>query len=198
MQINRMKVNMGNMAVFLWLGLTMMSTPGCGVFGFGAKKLFHEVKGGEGRLVVIHDPGPTALMDYQYVQIERFPSQMGSTLPGYTPALIQEACIKELSKKPALYELIDPGVKKKSTLIIRGRIIHYQASSGISSVFSSFSQMICRVELVDAESDKVIGQANCVGLSKAIARSGIEELSEGVAEAIKEWLMTSPKKEDDD
>jgi hypothetical protein len=37
-----------------------------------------------------------------------------------------------------------------------------------------------------------------VGLSKAIARSGIEELSEGVAEAIKEWLMTSPKKEDDD
>jgi hypothetical protein len=198
--MNRQWVGRKNLILLVMVGLMLTSMTGCGggMFGFGAKRLLNEVKGGEGQLVIIKDPGPAALMEYQNVRIERFSSQIGSALPGYTTGVIHDAVVREMVKKPKLYNLVSPESQKKSTLIIRGQIIHYQASSGISSVFSSFSQLICRVELVDAASGKIIGQANCVGLSKAIARSGIEELSEGVAKAVKKWLTTSPKKNDED
>jgi len=35
-----------------------------------------------------------------------------------------------------------------------------------------------------------------VGFSKAIARSGLEELGEGVADAVKKWLTTESKEDD--
>ena len=176
------------MVVLLFLGL--MCSGGCFT---GAKKLLYEVKGGEGKVTVIHEPLPAALLDYENIQIESFSNQVTPLVPDDTPKLIHDAMIKVLSEEPQLYR-VNPGDDSEGpTLIVRGTIIHYQTSGGLSSILSSYSQLICRIKLIDGQTGEVIGDANCVGYSKAVARSGLEELAEGVAEALEKWLTTEPK-----
>jgi hypothetical protein len=188
------KLRSGTGLMVIMLGFSLIFSGGC--WFSGAKKLLQEVQGGEGKVVMIKDPPPTALLDYETVQIESFTNQLAPVVPGETPELIHDAIVKVLSEEPLVYTLGRKGYAEKgSTLIIRGSIIHYQSSEGFSSVFSSYAQLISRVQLVDGQTGEVIGEANCVGFSKAIARSGLEELAEGIAEAIKTWLTTEPKKE---
>jgi hypothetical protein len=181
-------------AKFCALLLAMILVCNGGCWFSGAKKVWEEVKGGEGKLVVLKEPVASALLEYQNIRIEIFANNFAPRVPAYAPELVYSQIVKEMLEKPQIYR-VNPTSEEGPTLIVRGSIIHYQSSEGISSVFSNYSQLICRVQLVDKASGQVIGEANCVGYSKAIARKGLEELGKGVASDIKRWLTTEPDKE---
>ena len=163
----------------------------------GCQQLFigravSEVRGGSGYLVVIRDPAPTALLKYRYAMMENVRNEMGPALPYYAVSEVQRAFGKVLTRKQLYRFKTGPA---RSTLVIRTSIVHYQSSSGLSKLLGGFNQLVCRVELIDGGTRRIVGQANCVGISKALARSGIEELSEGCADALRKWLTTGSHEE---
>ncbi len=157
---------------------------------FTAAKLgLSEVTGGKKLLVVIKQPLKSKIYQYKYIKIERFKNKMGNILPPETIPVLYAACVDEILKEPMQFKIARNGAPANKTLIIRGSIIHYNPAGGLSAVMGKFAQIICRVELIDKSTGQVLGVAHCIGFSKAIMRAGIEELSEGVAKAIRDWLM---------
>ena len=78
----------------------------------------------------------------------------------------------------------DPSGK---TLVIRGRILHYE-DSGILGHITPLEQVIARIELVDKATGQVIGVANCIGRSTTSLNAGVAKKGEGLAKAIVSWL----------
>jgi len=74
------------------------------------------------------------------------------------------------------------------TLLIRGRIVHYEAEGMLGLTFGDFEEVIARVEFVDKASGKVIGEANCIGRSNESVNRGVETKADGLAKAIVKWI----------
>ena len=70
------------------------------------------------------------------------------------------------------------------TLLIRGKIIHFELSGSFGHAFGPLEQVIARIELVDKASGRVLGSANCVGRTNESNTSGVIKKAEGLAKAI--------------
>ncbi len=176
-----------NFAIAFLFILPVLFSVGCA--GFVARAGLAEVTGGKGLLTVIKNPPYGQIYKYKYVKIERFGNTVNGILPAGTISILYASCVDELLNDHAPFKLARDNPPANQTLIIRGRIIHYNPAGGLSAVLGKFSQLICRIELVDGATSKVIGQANCIGFSKAILRAGTEELSKEVAHSLRKWLL---------
>ncbi|MFA5864175.1 MAG: hypothetical protein WC975_05750 [Phycisphaerae bacterium] len=176
----------GKYVLWVLLLTALASCTGCQMFI--AKRLLQEVRGGQSQLTIIKNASPSALIDYKRIKMGDFRNEMGRQFPSYAATEVRQAFIDQIVKNPRIYDLASENSNARSMLIMRGSIIHYQPTSAISGVMGGFSQLICRVELIDAATGKIIGVANCCGFSKAIARSGVKELAAGAAKAMRKWL----------
>lgn len=79
----------------------------------------------------------------------------------------------------------DPGGK---TLLIRGRILHFETSGALGHAFGPFEEVLARIELVDKDSGQVLGTANCIGRSTTSGNVGVAKKGEGLAKAIISWV----------
>ncbi len=184
-----------NALLFITCIFLMPLLTGC----FTAAKLgLSEVTGGKDMLVVIKNPSMSKIYNYKYIKIERFKNNMGHILPAETIPILYAACIDKILEEPMQFQVAKDNSPANQTIIIRGTIIHYNPAGGLSAVMGKFAQIICRVELVDKTTGQVLGIAHCIGFSKAIMRAGVEELSEGVAKAIRKWLLQLKPPPDDD
>ncbi len=74
------------------------------------------------------------------------------------------------------------------TLIIRGRVIYYENSSMASEIFGPHEEVITRIQFVDKDSGKVLGEAVCVGRTRETLNRGPEKKAAGLSRAIVGWL----------
>jgi hypothetical protein len=74
------------------------------------------------------------------------------------------------------------------TLIIRGTIAHYESASTIGYVLGPMEEVICRTELVDKDTGRILGVANCIGRTNAASNSGVKSKASGLAKAFVKWI----------
>ncbi|MGC9453787.1 MAG: hypothetical protein ACP5HU_02890 [Phycisphaerae bacterium] len=143
-------------------------------------------RGAKGFYAPIDPVAPTdeerPLGEYSRFEIGEFRDDFA----GKTPRELFRLLPAEFEKQLVEREL--PNESGGKTLIARGRVLHYEDSSLLANAISPLEQVIARVELVDADSGRVIGTANCVGRTQESLNSGVQKKAEGLAKAIAEWI----------
>ncbi len=76
------------------------------------------------------------------------------------------------------------------TLIVRGRIVHYENSSIVGHVLGPLEEVVARMELVDEQTGEIKAQANLVGRTKESVNQGVGKKAEGLAKAIVSWIAS--------
>jgi len=76
------------------------------------------------------------------------------------------------------------------TLLVRGRILHYENADMVGQALGPLEEVVARVELVDKDSGKVLGVANCIGRTTESVNTGVEKKAQGLAKAIVDWIVS--------
>lgn len=124
------------------------------------------------------------LAGYTTFELQRFADDFGGNTPPELFTYMPNTFGLALTEKRI------PNVPGGRTLIIRGKILHYEDKSrvGISAVLGPLEQVIARVEFVDKASGKVLGVANCVGRTTKSVGQGVDKKAQGLAKAIVSWI----------
>jgi hypothetical protein len=142
--------------------------------------------GAKGLYAPIEPVAPTdtarPLGEYQRFELGDFRDDFADK----TPAGLFRMLPGEFAKQVAEREL--PNVPGGRTLTARGRVLHYEDASLLGNAISPLEQVVARVELVDADSGRVLGVANCIGRTKETVNAGVQKKAEGLAKAIANWI----------
>jgi len=139
-------------------------------------------KGSVTPLMPTQAPPPRTLGVYQRFELGKFTDDMAGLVP---PALFQEL--------PGQFGRALAGKKIANapsgrTLLIRGKVLHYEDSSTVGKAVGPVEFVVAQVEFVDKDSGKVLGRANCVGRTTARVNWGVAKKAEGLARAIANWI----------
>ncbi len=174
--------------VFLFLSITQ----GCGRLiseGVGT------VTGAKGTYLVLQPigEGPRTAPLASYTEFELLPLEAD---PGVRVPLMFTQNLPEKFQQCLIKEKFADGTRGK-TLVIRGRIMHYESAGLAGEVFGPFEEVVARTELVDKQTGKVLGVANCIGRSEETVNEGPEDKAAGLAKAIVNWIKANrnPPKE---
>ena len=177
------------MKTLLTLSLTLLMSlslvGGCGTIvkegvgvAMGAKGVFTPIQ----PVAATKDQRP--LGGYERIELVRFTDDFGGKVP---PALWQHLP-GEFQKQLAEKKL--PNRPQGKTLLLRGKILHYEDENLVGLVVGPLEEVVVRVELVDKASGKVLGVANCIGRTTTRVNSGVENKAEGLAKALASWIAS--------
>jgi len=76
------------------------------------------------------------------------------------------------------------------TLLVRGRILHYENADMVGQALGPLEEVVARVQLVDKDSGNVLGEANCIGRTTESVNTGVEKKAQGLAKAIVDWIVS--------
>jgi len=159
---------------------------GGGCYSRAIKEGLGVAVGARGTVTVLEDvPGEsgTALGEYKRFELGRIsPGKLGSKVPPDLTALLPGEFAKALAAKKI------PNASSGKTLLIRGEILHYENASLAQEVFGPLEEVVARVELVDKDTGRVLGVANCVGRTKESVNRGVRAKAEGLAKAVVAWI----------
>lgn len=164
--------------------LAMAMLTGC--ISTAAKETVGLFRGAKGVYVPIQpvssDKLARPLGQYRHFELGAITDDFGGNVP---PALVSHfrAAFPSALAKAKLPD--DPAGK---TLIIRGRILHYEDASTLGMAIGPLEEVIARMELVDKDTGRVIGVANCVGRTTDRVNLGVAKKGEGLAKAVVSWL----------
>ena len=139
-------------------------------------------------LMVSEDPEARPLGQYKQFELGQITDDFGGKVPPDFMMYFTDAFAHQLAEKKLPDE---PG----KTLLIRGKILHYEDASRLGSVISPLEEVVARIELVDKDSGRVIGVANCIGRTMESINAGVAKKAEGLAKAIVGWLDKEYPKE---
>ena len=148
-------------------------------------------KGAEFALRDVSSQSPdVSLEEYTEFRMEPFRDDFGGKVPTRLIERLPAAFARELAERKIRSH------EGGKTLIIRGRIIHFElATAKTSHLFGPFEEVVARVELVDGSSGEVLGVANCVGRSGESVNQGVDKKTQGLASGIAGWIADHyPKK----
>jgi len=152
--------------------------------GTGAKGVYAEIQ-----------PVAPSKESYPLSQYRRF--ELGDIADDYgrTPGGVLAALPGEFVKALADKKL--PNEPAGKALLIRGKILHFELSGLMGQAFGPYEEIIVRTELVDKDTNRVLGTANCIGRTKESVNQGIEKKAEGLAKAFAGWISDYyPKREE--
>ena len=150
---------------------------------FGAKGSFMPIQ------PIDADKTARPLGAYQRFEIGSITDDIGGRAPGGLIADLHPAFEKQLQSKKL------PNTPGGKTLVIRGRIVHYETSDMLGFALGPLEEVIVRTEFVDADTGQVLGVANCIGRTKARINAGVAKKAEGLAKAFAGWLDARYPKE---
>ena len=144
--------------------------------GRGAKGIRAEIQ----PVAAAKDARP--LGSYSRFELGPMQDDFGGNVPSELLRLLPGEFQKQLAEKELPNQ---PGGK---TLLVRGRILHYEAEGLFGLAFGDFEEVIARVELVDKDTGRTVGTANCIGRTTESVNRGVEKKAEGLAKAIVGWI----------
>lgn len=134
-------------------------------------------------VTVVTSPLTTSLGQYTRFQLQPFADATGREVPEEVKAMLPTYLDKYLADKNIL------NTTRGKTLLIRGTYVYYEnADKALDQVFGPFEEVVARVELVDKDSGRVIGVANCVGRTTESVNKGPDDKAKGLAKAIVKWI----------
>jgi hypothetical protein len=142
--------------------------------------------GAKGTLTVLRQVSPEAedrpLGEYQRFELERLADDMNGQVPKALFEHLPEAFDRTLAAAKI------PNAAAGKTLLIRGKILHYEDSSVVGLALGPLEFTVARVEFVDKASGRILGVANCVGRTTQRVNLGVVKKAEGLAKAIVKWI----------
>lgn len=132
------------------------------------------------------------LAQYQCFELGEITDDFGGKVPRALWTYLSDEFQHQLSEK----EL--PNNPAGRTLLVRGRILHYEDASTLGHALGPLEQVVARIELVDKSTGQVLGTANCVGRTKESVNVGVAKKAQGLAKAIVAWLANRYGPEDRD
>ncbi len=156
-------------------GCTRAIKEGIGV-GRGAKGLYTPIQ------MVSTSAEERPLGQYRRFELGKITDDFG----GKVPANLWPHLRIEFEAQLADKEL--PNDPAGKTLLIRGKILHYEDASRLGFVTGPLEEVVARIELVDKDSGRVIGVANCIGRTTESVNTGVDKKGQGLAKAIVAWL----------
>jgi hypothetical protein len=149
------------------------------------KQAYYGMRGAGGSFYEVRVVDPEVLASYESLDVQPFTNDLGPRVPDEVMRAVNRDVPRVLSES----SLFSPGGK---LLSVKGRVVHYTGASGLTgaivSVIGSAEECVCRVELRDAETGDVVGEAVCWGSVKSAFRRGAEEFGVGVGKGILAWL----------
>ncbi len=136
------------------------------------------------------DPYP--LRVYRRFELGEITDDFGGKVPPSLWTYLSNEFQHELSEEELPN---DPGGK---TLLVRGRILHYEDTSTLGHALGPLEQVVARIELVDKSTGQVLGTANCVGRTTESVNTGVAKKAQGLAKAIVAWISKRYGPEDRD
>ena len=151
-----------------------------------AKEGFGAATGGKGSFTVLQpisaDMNARPLGVYDRFELGSITDNMNGLAPtGLFSALPGEFAVALAGEKI-------PNALRGKTLLIRGKVLHYEDASMTGHAFGPLEEVVARIELVDKNTGRVIGVANCVGRTQESVNTGVSKKAEGLAKAIAKWI----------
>ena len=123
-----------------------------------------------------------ALSAYGRFELGRFTDGMNGKTPTNLLTLLPEAFRHELAEKGI------PSEGSGKTILVRGKILHYEDSSTVGMALGPVEFVVARVEFVDKDQGRVVAVANCVGRTGTRVNLGVAKKAQGLARAIVKWI----------
>jgi hypothetical protein len=164
----------------------LIGTTGCMVPGVGTvvEKSMNELRGGHGqaREITALPDGPVLdrFLKFRVLRVER--SADAGPIPEALPALVESEMRDALSESGFF-----PG-GKGPTLVIRTRLTTHWPANGLTQALNAHSEILARVEFLEAGRRTPLGVYYVRGMSNAIARKSDEQLGRGLASAVIEVI----------
>ena len=178
------------MVVLLLTGI-LATLNGC--VGRAISEGYHGVVGAKGVPLIItgqESQVRSIPREYGAYRLERFTCDIGSLCDSGFFAALPDRVAQELSTRNgdngSMSFFAGPSNR---TVIIRGRVVHYETADLLGVAMGPMEEDVCRVQFVDADSGTVLADTNCVGRVESSVRSGPDQLAHGVARAIRDLLM---------
>ena len=172
------------------LAMLTLATTGCTT---ALKQAYYGARGADGKFYELKVVDPDVLAAYKAVRVEPFTNELGEHVPEKVVNAINELAPKTIFQANIFY----PDGK---TLVVNGKIIHFTGKSGVEgsvgSVIGGGEVCVCRVQLTDADSGDLVGEAICWGIVKSAVRRGSEEMGVGVGKGLVEWFEERLPEED--
>ena len=184
------------------VGLLAMLAVSSGCISTIAKQAYYGATGASGRYFEVRDLGSSFALDrYQGVQVEPFdPSPMLGAIPADVVSAVQPDIIERLAKA-GVFTQVGATVSARPGLIIRGKFMDYDpGSSAVRAVYGTDPTLTAQIQIIDAETNKVLGVAMVTGVVKSVVRANPREMASGVSKAVKGLLaahMTRKPKDED-
>ena len=163
--------------------LTAASLTGCGTAAKEAVGIFTGAKGVYAPITAVSaDKEARPLGQYKRFELGAISDDFGGNVPSDLLPHLRQAFPEVVAEA----ELPDePGGK---TLVIRGKILHYEDAGTLAMVTGPLEEVIARLEMVDKDSGQVLGVANCIGRTTTRTTVGIANKGRGLAKAIVSWI----------
>ncbi|NIA07395.1 MAG: hypothetical protein GWP14_07150 [Actinobacteria bacterium] len=153
-----------------------------GCLGRVIKESYYGATGATGRVNVLQNV-KVDLSRYDSFSVEQFSDAMEGQGNMAFLAVVEKKVAEIVAKKTYLNAT---GTK---SLKISGSLISYDTGTTTEKIAGPMEQAICRIKLIDADSGKVLGVADCLSRAKSSVRKGPEELGEGTGKGIAEWII---------
>jgi hypothetical protein len=187
----------------LLVGLLAMLAVSAGCISTIAKQAYYGATGASGRYFEIRGLGSSFALDrYQGVQVEPFdPSLMLGAIPSDVVGAVQPDIIERL-RKMGVFAAVGARVSARPALIIRGKFMDYDPGTSVArAVHGTDPTLTAQIELIDVQTNKIIGVAMVTGTVKSVVRANPRELASGMSKAVKGLFsahMTRKPPEDED
>jgi len=157
------------------LGCSTAAKETVGLFT-GAKGLYAPIK------PVAADQTARPLGQYRHFELGAITDDFGGNVPGGLISHLRQAFPEAIADAKLPNE---PGGK---TLLIRGRILHYEDAGTLGFAIGPLEEVVARLEMVDKDSGQVLGEANCIGRTTTRTTLGVANKGRGLAKAIASWI----------
>ncbi len=178
------------------LALAVAVVAGTGCISTAAKQGLYAVTGASSRYYELQRlDGERALTEYQGVEVQPFSTgELHGAIPSGLPAAVQAAIERKL-----LAEVEGLTVGGTPALRISGRFMDYDPGGSAlrAAGFGVDPFVTAQVIVADASTGQQLGVAMVTGTVKSVARTGQQELADGVAKAVDGLVKQHRKKSGD-
>ena len=119
---------------------------------------------------------------YRRFELGTITDDIGGKAPAALLGHLPEAFAEQIRSKKL------PNDPTGKTLVLRGRIIHYESSDMLGIATGPLEEVIVRAEMVDKETGAVLAEANCICRTTARVNVGVKSKAQGLAKAIVGWI----------
>lgn len=119
---------------------------------------------------------------YRRFELGTIADDFGGKTPSQFLPLLRQAFAEQLADSDL------PNSPGGKTLLIRGKILHYESEDLLGVAVGPLEQVVVRAELVDKDTGQVLGTANCIGRTTERVNLGVAKKADGLAKAFISWI----------